>query len=133
MTLSDYLARWHNHRAAWVDQPEEWVWPGPIGNQGPGLHWGMGQIGIANLLWLALDMDRPPARYSARDNPLYTYLIVHAASLKLDGLPLDDQAASLTLEQFRDRCQATGPAQQRGDILPLLCLLANRRLNHAHT
>lgn len=128
-TFSDHLTRWRRHRAAWMDQPEGWVWAG----QGPGLHFCAGQVGVANLLWLSLDMATPPASYNARDNKLYVLMLLYSTNMLIDGVPLVEHADCLTLEQFRDLCATgkwSGPVHS---ILPLIHLLANKRLNHAHT
>lgn len=132
-TFSNHLDRWRTHRAAWMDQPGEWAWPTPNGWHGPALHWRAGQVGLANLLWLALDLAAPPVAYVARDNPLYTRIIVYAGKLLVNDTPLIDHAECLTLEQFRDLCGTGKWAGPGNNILPLLHLLANRRLHHAHT
>lgn len=131
-TFSDHLDRWRTHRAAWMEQPEGWAWPTPNGRQGPGRHFVAGQVGLANLLWLALDLPAPPASYNGRDNPLYVMLLLHSPVMTVNDMLLIDHAGCLTLEQFRDLC-GTGKWGGPGNILPLLRLLANKRLNHAHT
>jgi hypothetical protein len=90
--------------------------------------------GMSNLMWLAMDMDTPPKYYNLRDNQLATKLILFGRQMALDGIGLADQAGSLTLNQFRERCLNGKFSAPAGcDIAPLLALLAGRRLEHAHT
>lgn len=141
MNLSDHLRQWNAFSASWVDRPQDWEWRGPGGErQGFGLgqpldgdgHHGY-DIGRANLLWLSMELTAPPKIYDARHNGLFVMLVLHGAYMRLDGLPLFDQAESLTLTQFRLVCnhgKLTGPANSSG-VLPVLKLLAARRLENA--
>lgn len=123
------------HRGPWMSYPDNWVWTTPARQpQGFGLHW-RDNVGLANLLWLALDMERPPAApYNMRYHQLCMLFVVHGAKMELDGLPIFSQAEALTLAQFRNLCLSShfaAPAPVH-NIAPLLVTLANRRLEHAH-
>lgn len=132
----------HSYQPFWMSTPAEWVWHGPSGPQGFGLNRPPSPIdseqvdestyrnfGLTNLLWLSMDMARPPRHYDARLNSLYCMLLISAGGMLVDGLPIIEQASTLTLRQFHDLA-ATGKfsAKQGHDILPLLRLLAFRRL-----
>lgn len=121
--------RLKNHTGAWMARPGDWVWTAPGGQpQGFGLNW-RDNVGRANLLWLAMDMDTPPSRqYNLRFHQLCMLILTHGEKMGLAGLPLFDQAGTLTLAQFRNVCQ-----EHNESIYPLLVLLANRRMEHAHT
>lgn len=118
----------------WMNDPDEWVWQQPDGTpQGFGLHWRHHGAGWANLLWLSMSMSRCPRQYSARDNGLYVTLVLHAQHMRLEGLPLIDQAGSLTFEQFCRAC-ARGPLETVPpvpNILPVLKTLIHQ-VHHAH-
>ena len=120
------------HTAAWMPDPDDWVWTTPAHQpQGFGLNW-RDNVGMANLLWLALDMERPPSRnYNMRYHKLCMLLVEGGHSMQLAGLSVFDQAGSLTLAQFRNLCYTPGPADTQ--IAPLLAILANGRLAHAYT
>ena len=135
MDFSSYLARWHAHRATWMERPQEWIWltPDLKSRQGFGMNWRDTNVG-ANLLWLALDMSTPPQIYDIRSNQLYMMLVIHGPYMRLNGVDLFDQAASLTLEQFRNECEGGRLEGQfpLARFLPVLTLLASRRLANAH-
>lgn len=122
------------HFGAWMIEPRSWIWTTAGGQpQGPGAH--LNEPGLANLLWLSLDMDKAPRQYDARQNQLYSLLATRANKMELDGLPLIAQADGLTLAQFHSLCKTArfaAPAPHP-DIAPLLAHLANRRLTYAHT
>jgi hypothetical protein len=135
MEFSDYIDKWRRHCCTWMPRPDDWVWqvPGAPQRQGFGLNW-RDPLAGANLLWLALDMDRPPTHYNARLNPLYMLLVAQAPMVKLNGVDLVDQAASLTLRQFFRECE-TGQLEGSCELtrfLPVITLLAHRRLDNAH-
>lgn len=132
-----FLNRWKNHTGCWMKNPDSWIWTTPaLQPQGPGMLW-RADAGGANLLWLALDMEQPPTRpYNWRYHQLCVMLATYGSKAELAGLPLFDQAASLTLAQFRNLCLTshfTAPPPVPGDLPKLLALLANQRLQHAHT
>lgn len=127
--------RLKKYTGAWMDQPDDWVWTTPaLDPQGFGLFW-RDNVGLANLLWLALDMERPPDRpYNMRYHPLCTALILQGPKVDLDGLPIHHQAEALTLAQFRNLCESEilrSEATQKSWLVQL-AQLANRRLAHAH-
>lgn len=124
------------HNCCWMEHPDDWMWTKPSGEpQGFGLGWRY-SVGHANLLWLALDMARPPDRpYDWRYHQLCVMLVVQGSKMELGGLPIFSQAEALTLAQFRDLCETgrfVAPAPITS-IAPLLSKLATRRLEHAHT
>lgn len=120
-----------DHQSHWMQDPDDWVWTTPERQpQGFGLAW-RDCIGRSNLMWLALAMEHPPSRpYDMRHHQLGMLLVTTGHSLLLGGLPLFDQAGSLTLAQFRNLCLQSAP--NNTSLAPLLCLLANERLTHAH-
>lgn len=116
--------------ANWMPKPREWVWVRPDGRmQGFGVLW-PDQPGLANLLWLAMDMGSPPQRYDSASNTLFSLVLLHAEMAKLDGGLLHDWAGVLTLRQFHDRLpEKAGPGPNPIErTYPLLKLLAARRL-----
>lgn len=125
-----FLSQIRRHTSAWMTDPDDWVWTTPEMNpQGFGRCW-RDDVGRANLLWLALNMDTPPSRpYNMRYHKLCMLLVETGSVMSLGGLPLFDQAGALTLAQFRNLCAA--PAANDTLIAPLLALLANRRMKHA--
>jgi hypothetical protein len=131
-----------DYQPFWMGAPSAWVWRGPNGPQGLGMlprprdlrqaHVDESPyrcFGLINLLWLSMDMPRPPTHYDARQNSLYCMLLISAGAMLVDGMPLIEQASALTLHQFHDLA-ATGKfsSKQEHNILPLLKLLAFRRL-----
>ncbi len=127
---------WKTHKGVWMKAPGDWVWTSTDGQpQGFGLFWRQ-NTGLANLLWLALDMDQAPsARYNWRHHQLCAMLVVHGPKMVLDGLPLFSQAEALTLAQFRNLCEPAkfSTPYPIPNIAVLLVMLANKRLEHAHT
>lgn len=112
----------------WFPAPDCWFWRRPDGvRQGFGLTW-RGDPGMANLLWLALDLERPPTILDARRIPLYSWLLLH-------GQPLASSASILTLAQWtRDLgMSAVLPNVRRIPQFQQLLNLAEKRLHHAHT
>lgn len=127
-----FLSRLRRHSPTWMPRPDSWLWRTPEGTpQGFARSW-RDSPGSANLLWLAIDFDHPPAEYDARQNNLAMLLIAHGRQMTLDALPLLDQAGSLTLQQFRDLLQSAPFTSPTHNIAPLLAMLATRRLDHAH-
>jgi hypothetical protein len=75
----------------WFGEPSDWVWVTPDGfTQGFALI--REQVGLVNLLWLALDMTEPPVIYDAR--PVWEPLF------GVDKKILE-RASFLTLEEFK--------------------------------
>ena len=123
-----FLNTVRRHRAPWMLHPDHWTWQTPEGlPQGFGLCWRR-DVGSANLMWLALDMELPPSRYNMVYHSLCTLLMMHASKMVLGGQPLVDQAACLTLQQFSAELEKD---KSTGNVLPLLALLARGRLNRA--
>jgi predicted NUDIX family NTP pyrophosphohydrolase len=113
----------------WMRNPRSWVWSRPSDGapQGFGLA-AHDSPGAANLLWLSMEMDRPPHSYSATENGLYTLITVQAGRALLGGEPLIDVAGILTLQQFYDRLPDWPVGSGLEQAYPLLKLLAGRRL-----
>lgn len=116
----------------WVPYPAQWAWERPDGQfQGIGVGW-RDDPGMFNLKWLTLDMDVPPRRYDARVNPLFMRVLAEARFTTLGGVPLPDVAALTTLRQFMVQLDEQPLAGPLADTKPLLQLLGQRRLDHAH-
>lgn len=125
-----------SHTGAWMPRPADWVWVTPAKQaQGFGLSW-RDNVGLANLQWLCMAMDTPPSRsYNWRCHNLLTIVTMYGDKMEVGGQPLFNQAEALTLAQFRNILRDTGfsaPAPYN-HIDQLLLLLANERLEHAHT
>lgn len=117
----------------WMDQPERWVWRRPDGApQGPALV-AQRAPGLANLLWLSMDMAQPPRDYDGIRNPLFTRVVTCAGSAHLAGEPLLDVAGLVPLAEFA-RMLPQEPASDHPleQTYPLMRLLAERRLCDAH-
>ena len=118
----------------WMPNPDNWVWTTPEGNmQGFGHVW-RNQPGLANLLWLVLDMERPPRLFDARKHDAFMLVLTYGAA---HAGVLDDlvQLAELNgLSRFRSELSKRPEiaAVPRFQLAPLLLLLAERRLRHAH-
>jgi hypothetical protein len=102
---------------AWMHQPDAWMWRRPDGAaQGFGASW-REDPGQANLLWLAMGLDRPPRNYDACGNALYMFVLIK-------GQRLAEQASLLSLEEF-SRLRGVGAEID-------LIHLAQRRLHVLH-
>ncbi len=78
---------------AWMGNPDSWIWRRPDGAmQGFGLNW-RENVGLANLQWLAMDIDHAPADYDAHSNALYMWCL-------FQGRTLQEAAELLTLHDF---------------------------------
>lgn len=135
MSAEIFMMSMKRHQSTWMDRPGDWVWESIGGQlQGFGLSW-RDNVGLANLLWLAMDMEAPPKIYHMRTNVLATLLTMHGGQMKLGGLPLFDQSASLTLAQFRNALtiQAFEAPPPCPNISPVLTTLANGRLVYANS
>lgn len=113
----------------WFPCPDSWVWRRPDGRQqGFGLAW-RDDPGMANLQWLALDMQAAPRElFDVRMRPLYLWLSLH-------GQQLTVSASLLTLGQWVREMQVT-VKHPKAPLLPQLqqlLELAQKRLSHAHT
>ncbi len=131
-----FLKRIRVHTGLWFPTPNQWCWARPDGHhQGISMLRAEDNRGLANLLWLAMDLERPPLTYDMRDNGLCVLLMGTGRRTTLDGLPLYQQAAELTLAQFRNACRdgAFVPPAGTDNYAPLLVMLANGRLNYAVT
>lgn len=112
----------------WMGSPERWFWRTPDGvpqalvtipverdvMADESHYW---PVGRTNLLWLAMDMDRPPLQYNARNNGLFVQLLTIGNAVKLNSRPLYECASVLTLKQFRSLCLT---ARFTGPMLPTL-------------
>lgn len=113
----------------WMPNPDSWVWPlaeGHPPSQGWGRTW-RSNPGLANLLWLLLDMGRPPRFYNVRANLDYTSLIFGASgALK----PLVELAEVSSLERFILELKARPRLADVGYLVlsDKLIRLADRRL-----
>lgn len=124
------------HAAApnWMPQPENWMWYTPDGRvQGFGATW-RDTVGLANLLWLALDMKTPPLHFDARFHNLYMLLLHYGAATTGTLADLVELAELNPLAQFRTKLALVPEIAMvpRLNLAPLLILLADGRL-HAHT
>ena len=117
----------------WMDEPGTWVWQRPSDGalQGFGLDW-RSEPGLANLLWLVMDMGTPPREFDLGKHPLCSIILMFGWRAKLCGEMLTDRAAFDTLQEFHDRLPATvaAGAGQMDLAYPLLKRLAARRLAH---
>jgi len=117
----------------WFSDPQDWRWRKPDGTV-QGLHLVVEHTpGLANLLWLALDLDLPPPAYDGATNLLFMSVLTTSVASRLNGQPLLDLASVKTLQEFHDML----PTQIQGHNLerhyPALKALARRRLDHANT
>lgn len=116
----------------WMAKPDDWVWVRPDGAAA-----GFGLIarshpGMANLLWLAMDLATPPWEYDMDSNPMMQLLFVYGTSSRLCGQPLADLAALSTLQEFHELLGAVGPGSNPLEhAYPVLRMFAARRLRHA--
>ncbi len=77
----------------WMSNPDHWVWRRPDGAaQGFGMSW-RDNVGLANLQWLSMNLDHPPADYDAHSNKLYMWAT-------LQGHALQRRAEILSLRDF---------------------------------
>lgn len=115
-----------------MEAPECWLWRRP-----DGLPQGFATIsskvpGLANLLWLAMGMDAPPATYNSDINGLYNLVLMEARGAKLAGQPLIEVAGLLPLQRFLALLpQQVASTQPMERAYPLLRVLALERLSHA--
>lgn len=113
----------------WMKDPASWVW-----KRRDGVAQGFGAAGIepglANLLWLAMDLGTPPEVYEGSHNALYSAVLIYHPLAALDSAPLTDRAAVDTLQQFHDRLPSKACAPGLEALYPLLKELAARRLRH---
>lgn len=112
----------------WMPRPKSWMWL-----RGDGMPQGFGTLaydrpGLANLLWLSLDLDVPPRNYEANLNSLYVLLFQEAEFTFVDGTALTDIASLSTLREFIDRMPTEPGKRGLERAFPLLRLLAERRL-----
>jgi hypothetical protein len=118
----------------WMARPLEWFWAGPDGRPQGFAPLTYSNPGLANLLWLSLDMGSSPQCYDVNRNGLYMLLLLIGHSAQLDGEPLLDLASVLTLREFAARLPATASSGLGAEsAYPLLKMLAERRLAHADT
>lgn len=114
----------------WMPSPRSWTWKRPDGHYQGFAGMGQDNPGIANLLWLTLDMATVPKTYNAAENSLFQYVIVHASKVKIGHIPLLDAASFYTLREFEAMLPHTVPVTRNPleRAFPLLKLLAQRRL-----
>jgi hypothetical protein len=121
----------HLARPYWMPNPQAWIWARPDGKpQGFGVV-AASNPGLANLLWLSMEMDRPPLSYDAAQNGLYSILITQGYGACVGGEPLLDVAGLLPLREFARQLEQPASGQIVEQAYPLLRLLAQRRLDHA--
>lgn len=118
----------------WMPNPTTWTWRRPDGNpQGFGVTYA-DDPGMANLLWLTMDLAKPPEHYNGLGNALFTIVLLEAHSAKLGGAPLLHLAALKTLREFHDMLPESGHQGNRLErMYPLLKMLAAERLRNADT
>jgi hypothetical protein len=118
----------------WMPNPDNWMWTTPENTrQGFGRTW-RAQPGLANLLWLALDMNTPPRLFDARQHQLYCLLLMYGAPGVGVLRELVELAELQPLRPFVQRLKAK-PAMAdipRYKLAPLLTTLAEGRLLRAH-
>jgi hypothetical protein len=116
----------------WMPDPASWAWRRPDGMVQGLAHIYADNPGLANLLWLALDMPAPPRQYNVTDNLLAVLVLAQASRSKLNGVPLLDVAALRTLAEFsRLLPEARIAGNELEGAYPVLRLLALRRLRDA--
>lgn len=117
----------------WMPRPDSWMWQRVDGTtQGFGATW-RDHVGLCNLLWLALDMDKPPTLFDARQHHLYMLLLMYGSPAAGTLVDLVELAEFHPLPVFRQQLallpdMAVVP---RHNLAPLLLLLAERRLYRA--
>lgn len=129
-TVIDLCARLA--RPNWMAKPDSWMWLAPEGHlQGFGRSW-RDNPGQANLLWLTMGLDAPPASYDVRRNPYYTLVMVLGRHADLNGEPIFDLAATMPLHAFAELLPDTVTAAGLPQVYPKLKEFALKRLAHAH-
>lgn len=110
----------------WMPDPDSWNWPMEAGHppqQGWGRTW-RDNPGLANLLWLVMQMDKPPALWNARTMPRYSMVVLGAnGALR----PVVELAALNTLDQFVVKVQQA-LLHKHDPLTDHLVQLAKRRL-----
>lgn len=119
----------------WMPNPERWVWKKPDGHA-QGFAWvTYDNPGLANLLWLCMDMHTPPTDYDAGSNPLWTWVLMYQQTAKVGDLLLVDAANFLSLKEFHDLLPSD-PQITRNPLeraMPLMKILAARRMRNEDT
>ena len=115
----------------WMPNPQAWRWQTPEGHfQGicP-VDITNARPGLVNLMWLALDLAKPPAvPFDARDLSLFKWVVWRACDERLGPHTLESLAEMHTLEQF-----ATAASRLPGHTaIGQLGRLAMKRLADAH-
>lgn len=117
----------------WMPNPDRWVWPTAEGAmQGFGYTW-RSNVGLANLLWLVLDMETPPRCFDAHKHNAYMMIMLYGAAHNGTLAELVQLAELNGLARFRTEL-AKKPEMAnvpRAKLAPLLLLLAERRLRNA--
>lgn len=117
----------------WHPRPQDWVWTRPDGQlQGPGLANWRENPGMFNLSLLALDMERPPRTYDARNNSFLLGVMTFAPQTRLGDMTLDEAAGMTTLPLFLRWLEEKPMTGALAPQKELFKLLAQRRLDHAH-
>lgn len=120
---------------AWMPLPGNWMWPTPDGQmQGFGASW-RSNPGLANLLWLSLDMEKPPRLFDCRQHELYMLLFTYGQPTCGTLSRLVELAELTRLRDFPRRLETRPEIARipRYDLAPLLITLADQRIKHAHT
>lgn len=136
MTVIDFASRKRIHdmcfklgNPGWMPHPKDWLWTRPDGQEQ-----GFGRMyddmpGLCNLLWLTMELGRPPREYDAVKNPVYMLVLMKSGTAKLAGMPLLDAAAMHTLREFHHLLPDEAP---QGNLLersyPMLKWFAAQRL-----
>ena len=118
----------------WMPNPDSWMWQRPQGGmQGFGATW-RDHVGLSNLQWLALDLERPPALFDARNNNLYMLLLMYGSPTSGTLAHLVELAELNPLSVFRRKLEAQPHLADvpRHHLAPLLIHLACRRLYRAN-
>jgi hypothetical protein len=115
----------------WMPHPDNWMWVRPDGvMQGFGNSW-RDHVGLANLFWLALDMDQPPKLFDARQHQLYMLLLMYGSPTAGTLAQLVELAEFNPLPVFRRRLAMTPEMAMipRHNLAPLLLMLADGRVH----
>lgn len=119
----------------WMPTPDQWVWTTPEGStQGFGHTW-RSNPGLANLLWLVLDLERPPRVFDARKHNPYMLIAIYGAAHSGTLAELVKLAELNSLARFRTELVKRPEIANvpRHQLAPLLILLAERRLRNARS
>lgn len=118
----------HLAQPYWFRQPEAWRWSTSEGL--PQTLHVPHSPGLTNLLWLSLDMNKPPGEYELQKNALALMLLAWGPATYFDGVSLLDAAGIMPMAKFYDRLRSEpikgNPLQ---NLYPLILALLKGRLH----